>query len=33
VRQRTIAQQIGFAFLVALMVTITFMDISRFVWK
>jgi regulator of sigma E protease len=33
VRQRTIAQQIGFAFLVVLMVTITFMDISRFVWK
>ena len=32
-RQRAIAQQIGFGFLVALMVTITFMDISRFVWK
>ncbi|HVP58201.1 MAG TPA: RIP metalloprotease RseP [bacterium] len=32
-RQRTIAQQIGFVFLVALMITITFMDVSRFVLK
>lgn len=33
VKQRVVAQQVGFAFLVALMMAITFMDISRFLWK